>query len=106
VYAPIVLYDKCTWTTGDCWGDGGYGLVGFTRRDAVKVGMYDSMSFNYREGFEDTDFLLKLYRLPRIVVRRRERDFVHRWHAPSAWANETNNDWTTGSKREPMPRIC
>jgi len=38
--------------------------VSYFRSDAAAVGLYDSESFNFREGWEDTDFLLRLLRRP------------------------------------------
>ncbi len=102
-YAPVVLYDRCTWTDGDCWADGGYGLVGFALADAVRAGGYADRLFNYREGFEDTDFLLRLYRLPLLVVRRRERSFVHRWHPRAGWKDEANAGPLADT---PFPLVC
>ena len=64
--------------------------MAFSLSDARRVGMYDAARFNEREGFEDTDFLLKLLRLPRVMVRKRERDFVHLAHERSAWKDAKN----------------
>lgn len=124
VYAPIAWYEDCEWRTpsGECWylirsllvrrpnretnhyrGDGGYGLVAYGAGDARQIGGYDERRFNYREGFEDTDFLLRLLRLPRTIVRRRERDFVHLWHPPSAWASQSNDG---EYKQVALPPVC
>ena len=71
--------------------------------DAVAAGGYDAASFNYREGFEDTDFLLRLVRLPRLLVRRKEDGLVHRYHERAPWKDETN----AGPLRDqPLPRVC
>ena len=84
-------------------GDGGYGLVAYGLEDAEAAGRYDAARFNYREGFEDTDFLLRLVRLPRLLVRRKEAGMIHRYHARAAWKDEANE----GPLRDqPLPRVC
>ena len=76
----------------------GYGL-----EDARAVGGYAEALFNYREGFEDTDFLLRLFRLPRLLVRRKEPDMIHRYHERSAWKDAQNEGPLA---EQPLPRVC
>jgi hypothetical protein len=99
---PSSLTDVCGWG-GRPRGDGGYGLVGYALEDAAAAGQYDAVHFNHREGFEDTDFLLRLLRLPRLLVRRREAGFVHRWHPPAAWTRAHN---TGPWHANPLPPVC
>jgi len=83
--------------------EGGYGLVSYFKSDAQSINYYDSESFNFKEGFEDTDFLLRLMRKPLLVVRKKEKDFLHLDHPRAAWKDQTNK----GKYKDVLvPPIC
>jgi len=78
--------------------------VSYFRSDAAAVGLYDSESFNFREGWEDTDFLLRLLRRPLLVVRKKERGLVHLHHERAPWKDKTNR--SKASSVRPEVQLC
>ena len=70
--------------------------MSYFKSDAREVGFYDSEHFNFREGWEDTDFLLRLSRKPLLVVRKGERELLHLHHERSVWKDKTNKGKVAG----------
>jgi len=64
--------------------------VSYFKEDGESVGLYDSASFNFREGWEDTDFLIRLLRKPLLIARKKEEALVHLEHEKSPWSSLKN----------------
>ena len=67
------------------WADSGTGLVAFALADAEQVGGWDEERFQDQHGWEDTDFLWRLYNAPLGFVRRKEEGLFHFAHARGTW---------------------